>query len=109
MAASKTKAEFGPFGEALYPNAKEELHMDVMVRYRTTDEFEKVADYYEGIYGAVKHLIISRGEEDGQPNFCVAAGPKASDLHFSVIMVMPDPEAAKQGKNDLWILALGRA
>jgi hypothetical protein len=109
MATKKAaKEEFGPFGERVYANAELELRLEVMVRYRTTDEFDQVTAFYEESYGNTKHAFITRSEEDGQPNFCVAVSPKATDILFSVLLVMPDPEAVKQGKNDLWILVMGR-
>jgi len=101
-------AEKGTFGELIYPKAKRELQVETMVRYRTADEFKRVAKFYQDAYGDTKYMIVTQGEEAGSPNLCVAAGPRCTEGAFSVLMVMADPQAQKQGKNDLWILVLGK-
>jgi hypothetical protein len=95
------KHEVGPFGEAIFPGAEEDLTMDAMRRYRTKEPFEEIARFYDAVYGGQLRVRVGRAAAHDHPCFTVGVSADLSEPGFTSLVVMVDPASLRKRK-PLW-------
>jgi threonine dehydratase len=102
----ETTPKTGPFGEAIYPKAKLDQKMEVMLRYHIRGKFSDVAAFYKDQYDGQKHLCIAETQSAGQKNFSIGVAPACETVGFGALVVMPMPDS--KDDKDVWVLVLAK-
>lgn len=98
----------GPYGEAIFPKAEEDLRLDSVVRYRTREPYADVARFYREQYEPIKHMVLNDGEHQGDPCLALAPGKRCQDVQFGTLVVMTDPESKKKRRVEVVIVVTPR-
>ena len=106
---AKEKPKLGPYGEAIYPKAEEDLRLEGCVRYATRDAFADVARFYREVYGEVAGLLVHESEEKSGPALAIVPKKTAKEHQFNAIVVTPDPASKKKRKPLVHVIVTPRS